>query len=166
VLFSGTATPSFTLSSAAFAAGGSLPTQFSCDDPSGGETPPLSWSGAPSNAKAFVLVEQDPDAGAGGTAFTHWVVYNIPPTVMQLDANLPAEPMLPNGAMQGQNGGRSVGYRGACPPKGAAPHHYTFQVYALDNTLPLQPGASIVDLQTAMMGHVVGQTELVVLFGH
>ena len=51
------------------------------------------------------------------------------------------------------------------PPPGAAAHHSTLQLYALDGPLPLQPGASIVDVQRTMSGHVVGQTELVVLFG-
>lgn len=166
LLFSGTPTPSFTLQSSAFTNAGNLPTQFSCDDPSGGQTPPLSWTGAPATARAFALVDQDPDAGGGGTAFTHWVVYNLPSSVTQLDAGLPASPTLPNGGMQGQNGRRVVGYQGACPPAGSPPHHYTFQLFALDGPLPLQPGASIVDLQTAMRGHIVAQTELVALFGH
>jgi Raf kinase inhibitor-like YbhB/YbcL family protein len=165
-LFSGTPTPNFTLQSSAFAASGNLPKEFSCDDPSGGQTPPLSWSGAPTTARAFALVDQDPDAGGGGTAFTHWVLYNIPATVTSLEANQPAQPTLPDGALQGQNGRRVVGYMGACPPAGAAPHHYTFQLYALDGTLPLPPGASIIELQQALTGHIVAQTELVALFGH
>src|SRR5437868_3821348 len=110
VLFQGSPTAGFTLTSSAFTAGGDLPRQFSCDDPSGGLTPPLSWSGAPANARAFALVDQDPDAGGGGTAFTHWVLYNIPATVTQLDQGLPAQPTLPNGALQGQNGRRVTGY--------------------------------------------------------
>ncbi|HEX8969166.1 MAG TPA: YbhB/YbcL family Raf kinase inhibitor-like protein, partial [Chloroflexota bacterium] len=101
------------MQSTAFTAGGNLPTQFSCDDPSGGQSPPLSWSGAPASARAFALVDQDPDAGGGGTAFTHWVVYNIPASVSQLEAGGAAQPTLPNGALQGQNGRRVVAYQGA-----------------------------------------------------
>ena len=55
---------------------------------------------------------------------------------------------------------------GACPPAGAAPHHYTFQLFALDAPLSLPPGAAISEVQPAMSGHIVGQTELVALFGH
>jgi Raf kinase inhibitor-like YbhB/YbcL family protein len=166
VLASGVATPGFVLQSSAFTAGGNLPSQFSCDAPGGGQSPPLSWSGAPATARAFALVDQDPDAGAGGAAFTHWVVFNIPSSVTQIDAGMPAQDTLPNGALQGQNGRRVTGYQGACPPAGSPAHHYTFQLFALDGPLPLQPGASIVDLQRAMTGHIVGQTQLVALFGH
>jgi Raf kinase inhibitor-like YbhB/YbcL family protein len=126
----------------------------------------LSWSGAPASARGYALVDQDPDAGGGGTAFTHWVVYNIPASVTSLEANQPAQPTLSNGAMQGQNGRRVVGYMGACPPAGAPPHHYTFQLYALDSTLALPPGGTVLDLQAAMQGHIVAQTELIALFGH
>jgi Raf kinase inhibitor-like YbhB/YbcL family protein len=164
---SGPPTAGFTLQSSAFTAGGNLPTEFSCDAPGGGQSPPLSWSGAPATAKAFALVDQDPDAGAGGAAFTHWVVYNIPASVTQLDAGQPAqEAPLANGALQGQNGRRVVGYMGACPPAGGAPHHYTFQLWALDGPLTLPAGATVIALQQAMTGHTVGQTQLVALFGH
>lgn len=113
------------------------------------------------------MVDQDADGNVGGGALvTHWVVYNIPSTVTQLDQGLPPQPTLSNGAMQGLNVRRAIGYMPVCPPAGAPAHHYTFQLYALDGTLPLQPGASIIDLQNAMRGHVVGQTELVALFGH
>jgi Raf kinase inhibitor-like YbhB/YbcL family protein len=70
-----------------------------------------------------------------------------------------------NGGMQGLNGRGQVGYLGACPPPGAPAHHYTFQLFALDATLPLQPGATISDVRTALNGHVVAQTQLVALFG-
>src|SRR5207247_8105905 len=102
----------------------------------------------------------------GGAAFTHWVVFNIPSTVTDLDAGQPAQNPLPSGALQGLNGRRVAAYQGACPPTGSPPHHYTFQLFALDGPLPLQGGASIVELQSAMSGHIVGQSQLVVLFGH
>jgi Raf kinase inhibitor-like YbhB/YbcL family protein len=111
-----------------------------------------------------VLVDQDPDTGAN--AFTHWLVYNIPSSVTQLETAQPPQPTLSNGALQGLNGRRAIGYMGACPPAGAAPHHYTFQLFALDAPLGLQPGAAISEVQPAMTGHIVGQTELVALFGH
>jgi Raf kinase inhibitor-like YbhB/YbcL family protein len=166
LLTAGAPTPGFVLSSSAFTDGGNLPTEFSCDGPGGGQSPPLSWTGAPGAARSFALVDQDPDANVGGAAFTHWVVYNIPSSVTQLEAGLPAQETLPNGALQGQNGRRIVAYQGACPPAGSPAHHYTFQLFALDGPLSLPPGASIVDLQRAMTGHIVGQTQLVALFGH
>jgi Raf kinase inhibitor-like YbhB/YbcL family protein len=169
ILFTGSPTPGFTLQSPAFTDGGMIPTMYTCAAPGGGTSPQLSWSGAPANTQSFVLVEQDADTSPPNT---HWLVYNIPASVTQLDASQPEEvSTLPNGAMQGQDHAQGIfaafaliGYEGACPPIGAAAHHYTFQLFAIDEVLPLQPGASINDLKSAMTGHIVGQTELIGLF--
>src|SRR5262249_30818619 len=60
----------FTLSSPGFAAGGSIPRQFTCD---GNDIPPhLMWTGAPSGVVSYALIMDDPDAPNG--TFTHWVV--------------------------------------------------------------------------------------------
>jgi Raf kinase inhibitor-like YbhB/YbcL family protein len=166
VLFTGAVTQGFVLQSSAFADGDTLPADYSCDGPGGGKSPPLNWTGAPTTARAFALADQDPDAGAGGAAFTHWVVFNIPANTSQFEAGMPAGDVLPNGALQGQNGRRVVAYQGACPPAGSPPHHYTFQLWALNAPLALPIGATIVDLQRAMTNNVVGQTKLVALFAH
>ncbi|HLY90467.1 MAG TPA: YbhB/YbcL family Raf kinase inhibitor-like protein [Acetobacteraceae bacterium] len=169
ILFTGSATSGFTLQTPAFTNGGTIPTMYTCAGANGGTSPQLSWSGAPANTQSLALVEQDADTA---TPNTHWLVYNIPPSVTQLDAGQPTEtPTLPNGAMQGQDHAQGIfaafaliGYEGACPPPGAAAHHYTFQLFALDGMVPLKPGATINDLKTAMAGHMVGQTELIGLF--
>jgi Raf kinase inhibitor-like YbhB/YbcL family protein len=142
-----------------------MPADYSCAAPNGGVSPPLRWSGAPGTARAYALVDQDADAPPPNGPFTHWVVYNIPSAVTQLDASQPPTPTLPNGALQGLNGRGQVGYLGACPPPGASPHRFTFQLFALDGPLPLQPGVSIAELRTALGGHVVAQTQLIGLFG-
>ena len=169
VLFNGSPTAGFTLQSTDISAGNTIPTMFTCVAPGGGTSPQLSWSGAPASTQSYVLVEQDPDTP---TPNTHWLVYNIPATVTQLAQGQPEEqPSLANGAMQGQDHAQGIfaafaliGYEGACPPQGAGPHHYTFQLFALDQMLPLQPGANINQLKAAMAGHMVGQTELVAPF--
>jgi Raf kinase inhibitor-like YbhB/YbcL family protein len=75
---------------------------------------------------------------------------------------------LPDGGMQGQDHANGIlptfaliGYEGACPPPGGPAHHYTFQLYALDQMLALQPGATVNQVKAAMAGHIIGQTELV-----
>jgi Raf kinase inhibitor-like YbhB/YbcL family protein len=161
----GTVTPGFTLTSTAFSDNGNLPSEYSCAAANGGVSPPLAWSGAPSSARAFALVDQDQDVPPPNGPFTHWVVYNIPANVTSLDANQPTVPTLPNGGLQGLNGRGQVGYLGACPPPGASPHRYTFQLFALDGTLSLQPGAPIAAVRDALNGHVVGQTQLIGNFG-
>jgi Raf kinase inhibitor-like YbhB/YbcL family protein len=161
----GTVTPGFTLTSSAFSDNGNLPSEYSCAASNGGVSPPLAWSGAPASARAFALVDQDQDAPPPNGPFTHWVVYNLPATVTQLEANQPTTATLPNGGAQGLNGRGQTGYLGACPPPGAAPHRYTFQLFALDGPLSLQPGAPIAALRDALNGHVVAQTQLIALFG-
>jgi hypothetical protein len=169
VLFAGPATSGFVLTSSDISDGTTIPVMFTCAAPGGGTSPQLSWTGAPPNTQSFVLVEQDPDTP---TPNTHWLVYNIPASVTQLAQGQTAEQgTLSNGAMQGQDHAQGIlptfaliGYEGACPPPGAAAHHYTFQLFALDQMLPLQPGATINQVKAAMANHIVGQTELVAPF--
>jgi Raf kinase inhibitor-like YbhB/YbcL family protein len=105
--------------SSAFADGGEIPADYSCQG-SADAPPPLSWSGAPDTAKQLAIVVQDPDA----RGFVHWLVTGIPPATTQVDGPLPA------GAVEGKSGAGSAGWTPVCPPKGR--HHYRFAVYALD----------------------------------
>jgi hypothetical protein len=168
MILSGTATPGFTLTSSAIQEGGTIPPEYTCA-PSGqagtGSSPPLAWSGAPSTARAFALVEQDMDVPPPNGPVTHWMIFNIPGTETSLATNVPNDETLANGAKQGLNSRRTIGYLGACPPPGAAPHHYVFQLFALDGPVTLPSPATIVDLQTAMQNHIVAQTQLRAMFG-
>ena len=47
---------------------------------------------------------------------------------------------LADGARQGRNDFRKIGYNGPCPPPGKT-HRYFFRLYALDAKLDLAPGA-------------------------
>ncbi|HEX9394088.1 MAG TPA: YbhB/YbcL family Raf kinase inhibitor-like protein, partial [Gemmatimonadales bacterium] len=60
----------FTLTSTAFAEGALIPTKYTCDGAD--VSPPLAWSGAPTNAKSFALICDDPDAPRG--TWVHWVL--------------------------------------------------------------------------------------------
>ena len=66
---------------------------------------------------------------------------------------------LPNGAKQGLNDFRRVGYGGPCPPPGG-PHRYFFKLYALDTELLLKPRATKQELLRAMAGHILAETQL------
>ena len=143
------------LKTAAFKAGGNIPSKYTCD---GGDTSPaLAWSGAPAGTQAFALVMDDPDA-PGGT-WVHWLMYDVPTSVLELPEGVPAQLELPSGARQGRNDFRRVGYGGPCPPRGPA-HRYFFRLYALDAKLNLRAGAVRADLDRAMRGHVVAEAEL------
>jgi Raf kinase inhibitor-like YbhB/YbcL family protein len=154
-------TPKLTVASSAFAAGATIPVGYSCKSPNV-ESPPLGWKGVPSDAKTLVLILKDPDAPNG--TFIHWVVYNLPAGLSGLDANMPPNEKLANGGMQGANSLGQIGYMGPCPPPGNAPHHYHFELSALDTALSLKPGATAAQVEQAAQGHVKATGDLVGTF--
>ena len=147
------------LKSSAFESNGNIPQKYTCK----GEdiSPALSWDGVPDGTKSFVLIMDDPDAPMG--TWIHWVIYNIPGSVKFLKEKIPGKLTIYNGAMQGINSFRWAGYGGPCPPAGPE-HRYIFQLYALDASLEIKPGASKGDVTRAMQGHVLGQATLIGVF--
>lgn len=115
------------------------------------------------NATSLVIIVDDADAPSG--AFTHWIIWNIPP-LEEVPEGIPRVPALtsPIKGSQGLNGFGRVGYMGPCPPPGR-PHRYNFRVYALDTMLDLQPGSSRQALEKAMQGHIVQQGEAMATYG-
>lgn len=146
---------SIPISSPAFQEGKPIPTQYTCD----GEdlSPPLKWSKVPEGTKSLALISEDPDAPAG--IWVHWVLYNLPPTITELPEGMPTQEVLPNGAKQGINDFKRIGYGGPCPPPGK-PHRYFFKLYALDTELDLKPGATKQELLRAMEGHILAEGQL------
>jgi Raf kinase inhibitor-like YbhB/YbcL family protein len=110
----------------------------------------------PSETEAFVLLCDDPDAPRG--PFTHWVLYDVPGDVTQLDEGVPQENRLAWGGVQGRNSSGDVGYTGPCPPQGPA-HHYYFRLYALDEALGLPTGAARQQVLDRIEGHILDSTE-------
>src|ERR1043165_2877831 len=118
-------------------------------------SPAVQWSGAPAGTKSFALTVYDPDAPTG-SGWWHWVVYNIPGTVMSLAAGAgdPKKTLLPAGAVQGNTDMGTPGYIGPCPPKGDKPHHYIFTIYALDtDKLDVPPSATAAYVGFNIHGH-------------
>lgn len=151
------------LSSTAFANNGTIPLRYASTDAGGQNvSPPLSWSGAPSGTRSFVLVCLDPDADN----FVHWVMYDIPASVNSLPEGVPPQATLPNGAKQGENGMGTIGYFGPEPPPGEL-HRYVFTLYALAvDSLGLEPGASYSRVKEALdnlrsQNKVLGEVQLV-----
>ncbi|HTB51431.1 MAG TPA: YbhB/YbcL family Raf kinase inhibitor-like protein [Ferruginibacter sp.] len=105
-------------------------------------SPELHWENAPAGTQAFAVTMYDKDAPTG-SGFWHWVVYNIPGTVMSLkaDAGNFSGKNLPDSAVNGGNDGNAPGFIGACPPPGEA-HQYLITVYALKSKLTLDKNAS------------------------
>ncbi|MGH9901988.1 MAG: YbhB/YbcL family Raf kinase inhibitor-like protein, partial [Pyrinomonadaceae bacterium] len=125
-------------------------------------SPALSWSGVPAGAKSLVLMVEDPDA-ASPKPFVHWLVANIPPSMMSLPTSLPKteRPAQLGGAVQGATHTGQLGYYGPHPPPEEPPHRYHFQIFALDTVLQLPSGFNRRALLDAMRGHVIGRGELI-----
>jgi Raf kinase inhibitor-like YbhB/YbcL family protein len=134
----------------------SIPSRYTCD----GEdvSPPLHWSNAPEDAKAFVLIVDDPDA-PGGT-FSHWLLYDVPADARALSEGVAKRDTVPGAGMYGVNDFGGVGYGGPCPPSGR-PHRYVFALYALDAKLGLASRKRKADVLRGMRDHVLAQAELV-----
>jgi len=85
--------------------------------------PHLKWSTIPKNTKSFALSCIDPDCP--GRDWNHWLVYDIPLNVTELQENERAPGKhLPNDFGNPK-------YEGPSPPKGTGQHRYIFTVYAL-----------------------------------
>lgn len=137
-----------------------MPSKYSADGQQ--ISPPLSWSTVPEGARSLALVVEDPDAPTPNP-FVHWLLYNIPADLRGLPEDVRHEEIAAaaRGAMQGKNSTLKIGWAGMAPPKGDTPHHYHFQLFALDRTVDLAPGAGRTALFDAMAGHVVGRGDLV-----
>ncbi len=143
---------SIVVKSPAFEEGTVIPAIYTCE----GEdiSPEIIWSNFPPNTQSFVLIMEDPDAPMG--TFTHWVVYDIPPTINGLPENFPKIPEV-DGIKQGINDFGRVGYGGPCPPPGK-PHRYFFIVLALDiPTLGLPAGEHHSVVREAIEGHIISE---------
>jgi len=150
----GEAPMEITVTSTVFSEGGKIPLRYGCD----GEdiSPPISWKQGPAGTKSYALISDDPDAPMG--IWVHWVIYNIPASVTSLPENVPGQPKLVDGTLQGINDFKRHGYGGPCPPGGT--HRYYFKVYALDEMLDVGPGLTKKKLLKALEGHVVASGEL------
>jgi len=142
-----------TVTSSGFAAGGTIPDQYTCrgDD----VNPPLSWTGGTGQETVYALVCDDPDAPKG--TWTHWLVWNIDAT--SLEENLAKEAAFSLGMSMGTNSWGKVGWGGPCPPSGT--HHYHFKVYGLKSRLELGTDADAATLMEAIRPLVVSEGELV-----
>ena len=144
-----------TVSSSAFQEGDKIPAKYTCEGQD--ISPPLAWSELPAGTRSLALIVDDPDAPGG--VFTHWLLFNIPPDSRELPEAVPTQAELASGALQGKTDFGRTGYGGPCPPPGR-PHRYQFTLYALDQPLDLEGGASKKQLLSAMEGHILAQGQL------
>lgn len=141
------------ISSPVFDNNSSIPSKYTCD----GEniSPLLQITDVPTKAKSLALIMDDPDVPKSirpDGMWDHWVVFNIPTDTQQI-----SEGQEPNG-VHGVGTGGNKEYYGPCPPD--REHRYFFKLYALDIQLDLSEGATKADVEQAMQGHIISQTQL------
>lgn len=87
--------------------------------------------------------------------------YNIGPGARQPNSGAAGSASL----LQGINDFSVRGYRGTCPPRGACPHRYHFDVLALSvDEIGLEPGPSCRAIEEAARRHCIAQARLTGMF--
>ena len=140
----------FSLTSSAFAPGGTIPRRHTCDGED--RSPPLSWSVPPTGIRSLALILDDPDAPGG--RFIHWLAWGITPDTGGLGEGEAAP-------LEGRNDFATVGYRGPCPPRGHGPHRYRFRLHAAAEEVRLPSGAGVRELEQALRAKGLAVAELV-----
>ncbi len=141
------------LTSPAFENKGSIPSKYTCDE-NRFLSPPLAITGVPAGTKSLALIMDDPDVPKNlipSGVFVHWVLYNIPPETRE----------IPEGESVGTAGGNGrdeLSYTGPCPPD--REHRYFFTLYALSRTLNFGTAPTKDELEQAMQGMIIEQTQV------
>jgi Raf kinase inhibitor-like YbhB/YbcL family protein len=148
------AASAFTLTSNGFLTvdGGGIVFPASASGPQN-QSPPFSWSGAPSPTRSFALTFVDLDIDA-----TKWVIWDIPSTASNLPSNVDQTTLPANVPGATQLG--SLGHVGYAGPGVPSYHRYEFLVWALAvTTLPGTAGQSTDQLRKMVLpAHVIAQT--------
>jgi len=163
--------PPFRIMSPDMVDGSLLPQQFTCAAGTEAVSPPLQWMNAPRGTRSFALIVHDmePRPQKKLDDILHWMVWNIPATATKFPQGVPSNTAdLPDGSHQTNgNPGQSgiTGYLPPCPPQNVPlPHHYVFDMFALDTKVDLPETATRADLMKVMDGHILGHDSLVVPF--
>jgi len=138
--------------------------------------PGVSWSAGPAGTQSYALFMEG-EGGARVDPTVHWIVYNIPATATRLPTGISKDAHIkdPPGALNGREDSSvfhgtvdgEPGYRGPnFTADGGRPHPYSFEVFALETKLDLDPAKAKRDAVIhAMQGHVLASGVLVVRFG-
>jgi Raf kinase inhibitor-like YbhB/YbcL family protein len=151
-----------TLTSTAVGADGRLADQYTAyyDNIS----PPLRWHSVP-DVKAWAIIVEDPDAPREHP-FIHWMIWNIEGGVTHLDQGLPNTdmPVTPQASIQGKNDMGGYGWFGPRPPAGHGVHRYYFQIFALDDFIPMDGDTPLSELLNALKGNTIAKGEMMATY--
>lgn len=124
-------------------------------------SPQLSWHGLPKETKSLAVTSYDPDAPTG-SGFWHWIAYDINVNTKSLSEGASNTNAMPAGSVEVSNDAGSVGYIGACPPKGNGRHRYQFTIYALDvDKLPVPPGTTPAIIRFTIYKHAISKATII-----
>ena len=138
---------------------GDLPLVCSCQG--SGLSPALAWETPLNNVVSYAVLATDYDAVLARFPilnFSHWVLYNLPPTVRSLPEGVTPEQMTLLGGKIGRNGMGDQSFVPPCPSFDR--HNYVFRIYALDTLLTFTGLPDRQDLLQAMQGHIIAYGEL------
>jgi len=162
----GPASKPLVMTIAGFADGSDIPVKYTA---AGDQTSPeITWTSTPAGTVSFLLHMHDMEGSRNHTTEDqlHWLVRNIPGTATELPEGIPMGAQLQNGAYQISASGQV--YRGPGAPAIGPRHHYTFELFALDTKVDVQPGTDPFETRTnvmkAIQGHILGKAVYVGLF--
>jgi Raf kinase inhibitor-like YbhB/YbcL family protein len=148
------------LNSSAFENNGFIPIDYT--PKKNDNSPPLTWENIPKETLSFVLLMFDYDAPAPFfklMTINHWVVYNIPPTIVSIKSSITTEELNEIGISVGLNISGKNSYTGPEPPIGI--HSYYFRIYAL-SIVKLNVDIETKDaVMKAMNGNILAYGELI-----
>jgi hypothetical protein len=155
-----------------FTDGGTYPVKYSIYAPNIGKgdaiSPEMHWTNVPPGTMSFFLNMHDMEGVRNKTSEdqAHWVVWNIPGTATGIPEGVPKGSQLPDGSYQISASGPV--YRGPGARAADTPHHYMFELYALDTKLDVTPAADAFETRTnvmkAIQGHILGKAVYVGFF--
>lgn len=146
--------------SSAFENEGTIPVEFTAKGAN--ISPPLSWENLPEGTRSVAIIVTDYDAPSPKFQLHtvgHWVLYNIPLGVTDLEKGITAEKLKSLKISVGKNNSDKHEYTGPNPPLGV--HTYYFRVYALDFQSLFITNDNREELLHAMKNHVLGYGELI-----
>jgi Raf kinase inhibitor-like YbhB/YbcL family protein len=147
----------FQLFSRAFAHNSHIPACYSYTDQGNNISPPLHWEHPPESTKSYALIVDDQIMF--NFIFVHWVVYNIPVEVHEIEQGASDQQLRMYNIQQGLNGYQEQKYVGPHPVGGA--HAYRFTMYALDSFVEPDAKMNKDILLSVIDRHILAETQLV-----
>jgi Raf kinase inhibitor-like YbhB/YbcL family protein len=129
-------------------------------------SPELYWENVPSGTKSFAVTMYDPDAPTG-SGFWHWVVFDIPAIVTELQtgAGNITKGLMASGTIQSNTDFGQPGYGGPCPPQGHGFHQYLITLYALKvDKLGLDKNATPAYVGFNLFSNTIAKASLVMYY--